>query len=61
MCGLTVALTIFVTTLCVDAIPVYEASDMKEITEEDMNKPTFCQLDVSNMYISNNIFTVLVW
>jgi hypothetical protein len=50
MCGLTVALTIFVTTLCVDAYPTYEASDMKEITEEDMNRPTLCQLDVSNIH-----------
>jgi hypothetical protein len=50
MCGLTVALTIFVTTLCIDAIPIYEASDMREITEEDMNKPTLCQLEVCNIY-----------
>jgi hypothetical protein len=44
MCGLTVALAIFVTTLCVDAYPIYEASDMREITEEDVNMPTQCQL-----------------
>jgi len=49
MCGLTVALAIFVTTLCVDAYPIYEASDMREITEEDVNMPTQCQLHVSNI------------
>jgi hypothetical protein len=49
MCGLTVALAIFVTTLCVDANPIYGASDMREIRDEDVNMPTQCQLHVSNI------------
>jgi hypothetical protein len=49
MCGPTVALAIFVTTLCVDAYPIYEASDMREITEEEVHMPTQCELHVSNI------------
>jgi hypothetical protein len=48
MYGLIVALTIIITTMCVDAYPTYQAWDMREMTEEDMNKPTRCQSDVSN-------------
>ena len=59
------ALAIFVATLCVDAYPIYEASDTTEITDEDRNKPTQCQLHVSNIYmymfISNNTVTIVVW
>lgn len=47
MCGLMVALTIIVTTMCVDAYPTYNTWDMKELTEEDMNKHTRCHADVS--------------
>ncbi|KDR13282.1 uncharacterized protein LOC110835525 [Zootermopsis nevadensis] len=44
--GLIAALMIMITTTCIDAYPTYEAWDMKEITEEDMNKPTHCQSDI---------------
>jgi hypothetical protein len=47
MYGLTVALTIIVATMCVDAYPTYQAWDMREMPEEVMNKPTGCQSDVS--------------
>ncbi|PNF15644.1 hypothetical protein B7P43_G15601, partial [Cryptotermes secundus] len=43
--GLIVALTVVVASLCVDGYPTYQVWDMKEITEEDMNKSTRCSSD----------------
>jgi hypothetical protein len=50
MCSLMAALTVVVAQLSVDAYPTYEAWDMKEMTEEDMNKPLRCHFDVSNKH-----------
>ena len=48
ICCLMVAITVMITTsrFC-DANPIYETWDPREITEEDMNKPTKCESDVS--------------
>ncbi|PSN41189.1 hypothetical protein C0J52_04166 [Blattella germanica] len=43
ICSLLVALILVVFSQFADANPIYETWDHREITEEDMNKPTRCE------------------
>ncbi|KAJ9588365.1 hypothetical protein L9F63_018291 [Diploptera punctata] len=45
ICSLVVTIIFTLISLLCEANPIYETWDPREITEEDMNKPTRCESD----------------